>query len=66
MQEGTEAQLLARARKGLQTRILTVSPISEFGETKANELATAAIYPSKYSQEYVVDNQGLQGLYWPV
>ena len=67
MLEDIVAQLLARARKGLRTRILKVkSHIGIQGNEEADKPATAATDPSKCSQEYAIGHEGLQGLYWPV
>ena len=70
MLEDLLAQLFARARKGLQIRILKVKPhIGIQGNMEADKLATAATDSSKCSQEYAIDaigHEDLQGLYWPV
>ena len=61
------AQLLARGRKGLQTRILKVkSNVGTQGNKEVNKLVTAATDLCKCSQEYAIGQEGLQGLYWPV
>ena len=71
MLEDIVAKLLARARKGLQTRILQTrilkvkSHIGIQGSEEADKLATAAIDSSKCSQEYAIGHEGLQSLYWP-
>ena len=36
------------------------------GDEEADRLATAATDSSTCSQEHAIDNEGLQGLYWPV
>ena len=55
MLEDNVAQLLAQARKGLQTRILKVkSHIGIQGNEEADKLATAAADSSKCSQEYAI------------
>ena len=67
MLEDIVTQLLARARKGLQTRILKVkSHIVLQGNEEADKLATAATDSSKCSQECRIGHVGLQGLYLPV
>ena len=67
MLEVIVAQFLARAKKGLQTKILKVrSHIGIQGNEEADKLATAATNSSKCSQEYATGHEGLQGLYWPV
>ena len=53
MLENIVAQLLARARKDLRTRILKVkSHIGIQGNEEADKLATAATDSSKCSQEF--------------
>ena len=67
MLEDIVAQLLARARKGLEISILKVmSHIGIQENEEADKLATAATDPSKCSQEYAIGHEGLQGLYWPI
>ena len=67
MLEDIVAQLLARARKGQQTRILKVkSHIGIQGNEEADDLATATTDSSKCSQEYTIGHEGLQGLYCSV
>ena len=57
-------QLLARARKSLQTRILKVKSHLGIKENEeADMLATAATGSSKCSQEYAIGHEALQGLY---
>ena len=64
MLEDIVAQLLAQARKGLQTIILKVkSNIGTQGDEEADKLATAATDSGKCSQEYAHGYEGLQGLY---
>ena len=66
MLEDIVAQLIARARKGLRTRIMKVkSHIGIQGNEEADKLATAATDSSKCSQDYAIGHEGLQGLYWP-
>ena len=66
MVEDIVAQLLARARKGLQTRILKVkSHIGLYfqGDEEGDKSTTDS---SKCSQKCAINHEGLQGLYWPV
>ena len=62
MLEDNKAQLLARARKGLQTRVLKVKfHIGTQGNEEADRLAaaaTAATDSSKCSQEYAIGPLG--------
>ena len=54
---------LARARKGLQPRVLKVkSHVGIQGEEEADKLAKAPTDPSKCYQEYAVSHEGLQRL----